>query len=535
MAAFLVACSPAPTPQPTSSPLLPKPTSTAIPTATPMPPWWRQAIFYEIFVRSFNDSNGDGIGDFNGITQKLDYLQNLGVTALWLMPINPSPSYHGYDVINYFAVNRDYGTQEDFKRLLDEAHRRGMHVIIDLVINHTSNQNPLFIDANNNLQSPYRNWYLWSNTDPGTPGLYGSAWHDGKFGYYYGIFGGSMPDLNYTNPDVTAYMEKVVDFWLTNVGLDGFRLDAPKYLIEEGKLLENTQSTHRWLQKFFRAYKADKPDAYTVGEIYGAGAFLAKTYTGDQMDQVFNFEMASGFVNSASGEATSGVNSAIAFMLKDMPDGEFATFLTNHDQNRIMSVLNGNVGKAKTAAAMMLTGPGTPFIYYGEEIVMQGKKPDEDIRLPMQWSGKANAGFSTGTPWRSPAADYSHINVETESRDPNSLLSFYQELIALRQAHSALRNGTLSLVTSGNPGVYSILRKDGDETLLVLINLTKTTTSNYNLSLKKADLSDGQHALGLLFGHGVTSPMIVVSQGFSNYKPLNELPAYSISIFNLKP
>jgi alpha-amylase len=530
---FLAACSPTPTALPASTPLLPIPTPTSVPSTTAALPWWKQAVFYEIFVRSFNDSNGDGIGDFNGITQKLDYLQDLGVTALWLMPIHPSPSYHGYDVINYFAVNPDYGTLGDFKHLLDETHRRGMHVIIDLVLNHTSNQNPIFIDATNNLQSSYRNWYLWSETDPGTPGLNGPAWHAGKSGYYYGIFGGNMPDLNYTNPDVTDFIDKVVGYWLTNIGLDGFRLDAVQYVVEESRKLANTQSTHLWLQNFYTAYKADKSDAYTVGEIYGAGAFLAKTYTGDQLDQVFNFELASGFVNSAAGEASSGVNSAIKFILKDMPDGQFATFLTNHDQNRIMSVLNGNVDRAKTAAAMMLTGPGTPFIYYGEEIGMQGKKPDEDIRLPMQWSAHANADFSSGTPWRAPAVDYLQVNVAAESSDPNSLLSFYKELISLRHTHSALREGKTSLVASANPGVYSILRSEGDEKILVLINLTKSALSNYDLSLQNAGLADGQYSPGLLFGLGTPAPLTVSSQGFHGYKPLNELPAYSVSIFNL--
>jgi alpha-amylase len=365
--------------------------------------------------------------------------------------------------------------------------------------------------------------------------LNGPAWHAGKSGYYYGIFGSNMPDLNYTNPDVTAFMDKVVSYWLTTVGIDGFRLDAVQYMVEEGQKLANTHSTHLWLQNFYTDYKADKPDAYTVGEIFGAGAFLAKTYTGDQMDQVFNFEMASGFVNSAAGEATSGVNSAITFMLKDMPDGQFATFLTNHDQNRVMSVLNGKVAKAKTAAAMILTGPGTPYIYYGEEIGMQGKKPDEDIRLPMQWSAQANAGFSNGTPWRAPAVDYPQVNVATESSDPNSLLNFYRRLIAIRKAHPALLNGSVSLVASANTGVYSILRSEGNEKLLILINLSKTPVSNYKLSLPNSGMAEGQHSLDLLFGSGIPVPIVVANQGFSNYKPLDELPAFSVFIYNIKP
>ena len=186
LATFLIAC---------TSPVVNK----ATPTVVEERPWWETAIFYEIFVRSFYDSDGDGIGDFNGITEKLDYLVELGVDAIWLMPIHPSPTYHGYDVINYFNVNPDYGTLTDFAHLLDEAHQRGMHIIIDLVINHTSSKSPWFEDANSNPDSAYRDWYIWADTDPGYSSPLGNPWHPGKQGYYYGIFSDSMPDLNYTN------------------------------------------------------------------------------------------------------------------------------------------------------------------------------------------------------------------------------------------------------------------------------------------------------------------------------------------------
>ncbi len=323
------ACAPAPPPLATAPP------ATPAPTATPAEPsdWWREAVFYEIFVRSFYDTDGNGIGDFNGITQKLDYLQDLGVDAIWLMPVHPSPSYHGYDVLNYYNVNPDYGTMADFKRLLEEAHQRDMHITIDLVINHTSNKHPFFVAANNDTQSPYRDWYIWSETDPG------NGWHQGNEGYYFGLFCDCMPDLNYRNPEVTEFMENVVTFWLDEVGVDGFRVDAAKHLIEEGDQRENTSATHEWYRDFYQFYKADFPRAYTVGEVFGAGSSVVKSYTGDQLDQVFNFEMSSGMVNGANAGASSGINSAIRFALADMPDFNFATFLTNHDQNRGMSVL----------------------------------------------------------------------------------------------------------------------------------------------------------------------------------------------------
>ncbi|HKJ40139.1 MAG TPA: alpha-amylase family glycosyl hydrolase, partial [Anaerolineales bacterium] len=387
---ILLGCTTAPqaTLQPT-----PQPVSTEPDIGSSPEPWWQEAVFYEIFVRSFYDTDADGIGDFNGVTQKLDYLESLGVNAIWLMPINPSPSYHGYDVINYYAVNTEYGTMDDFKHLLDEAHKRDIRIIIDLVLNHTASGHPFFQEANSKPDSNYRDWYVWSDTDQG------NLWYEGNGGYYFGLFWSGMPDLNYRNPDVTAQMYAVTRYWLEDIGVDGFRLDAAKHLIEEGDVTENTQATHDWFKDFYKFYKSSDPDAYTVGEVFGAGAFIATTYE-DQFDHIFNFELASGIINSVNGESNTGINSAWKFTLNDIEDGGYATFLTNHDQNRVMSVLNGNDEKAKLASFMLLTSPGTPFIYYGEEIGMQGRKPDEDIRLPMQWNTDLNAGFSTGNPWR---------------------------------------------------------------------------------------------------------------------------------------
>ncbi len=494
-------------------------------------PWWRDAVFYEIFVRSFYDTNGDGIGDFNGVAAKLDYLQDLGITGIWLMPINPSPSYHGYDVTNYYNVNPQYGTMDDFKHVLNEAHKRGIHVIIDLVLNHTSSQHPFFVDANNSPDSKYRDWYVWSDADPG------NNWHPGKAGYYYGLFCDCMPDLNYRNPEVTAQMENVVRFWLKDVGVDGFRVDAAKHLIEDGKQTENTPATHEWYKNnFYPSYKADDPNAYAVGEVYGAGAALVKSYTDNQLDQVFNFEMASGFVNSAAGGSNSGVNSAIKFSLKDMSNFDFAIFLTNHDQNRVMSVLNGDVNKAKVAAALMLTSPGTPFIYYGEEIGMQGKKPDEDIRLPMQWSAEASAGFTLGAPWRAPFADYTTVNVAAEQSHPDSLFTLYKTLIHLRKQHPALHSDIIVLPDAHNPALFASLRSVKSETILVLINLGGSPVSDYSLSLDASSIAAGTYQPSALIGVAAASPLRVnAGGGFTDFKPLAEIPPFSINIYQLNP
>jgi len=522
---ILTACVPAtPTriPVSTVSPP-PEPTSEVV-----QLPWWRDAIFYEIFVRSFYDTDGNGIGDFNGITQKLDYLQELGINAIWLMPIHPSPSYHGYDVINYYAVNSEYGTMDDFKNLLTEAHKRGIRIVIDLVLNHTSSQHPFFVDANGSLDSKYRNWYVWSDT------AISSDWHQGNSGYYFGHFCDCMPDLNYRNPEVTAQMENMVRFWLKDVGVDGFRIDAAKHLIEEGDKIEDTQSTHDWFKGFYTFYKSIDSNAYTVGEVYGAGASVVKSYTGDQLDQIFNFEMSSGFVNSVNGGSNTGVNSAIKFALHDKPDFNFATFLTNHDQNRTMSVFNGNAGKAKAAATLLLTSPGTPFIYYGEEIGMQGKKPDEDIRLPMQWSADANAGFTAGTPWRTPASDYQQVNVAKQDEDSDSLLNHYRILAKLRQEYPAFSEGDISLVETGNSGVFAALRSSESEKILVVVNLKDTPISDYQLSLDKSLLPNGVITPQTLFGTADAMPITISYGKFSGYKPITELSPYQSYILQLE-
>ena len=511
----LTACaSPSPT-------VAPAPPATAIPEINPAD-WWRTAVFYEIFVRSFYDTNNDGIGDFNGITAKLDHLESLGINAIWLMPIHPSPSYHGYDVMDYYDVNPEYGSMDDFKNLLNEAHKRDIRIIIDFVINHTSSEHPWFKDANADPASPYRDFYVWAD-QPGT-----GNWHTGQNGYYYGYFWEGMPDLNYNNPEVTEAMLAISDFWLNEVGIDGFRVDAVKHLIEADGKVENTPATHTWLKDFYTTYKAQDPQAYTIGEVFGAGSSVVKLYTGDELDHIFNFEMSSGFVNSTNGGANSGITSAYKFAFMDMPDFNYATFLTNHDQNRVMSVFNGNVDKAKVAAFLMLTAPGTPYIYYGEEIGMQGEKPDEDIRMPMQWSAETFAGFSTVTPWRAPNEDYTTVNVDAESQDPNSLLNHYRALIQLRKEHPALNSGNAVLVETNVSSVFALLRQKGDESILLIVNLGKTSVSDYQLDLTGIDLPNGEITPSTLFGAENVFPLEIKDGQLTGYKPLEELAPYQM-------
>lgn len=520
--------------------------STEISTAPADSPWWSDAVFYEIFVRSFYDSDGDGIGDFNGVTQKLDYLNDgdpntttdLGVTGIWLMPIFPSPSYHGYDVTDYYSVNPQYGTMEDFETLLAEAHKRGIRVIIDLVINHTSDQHPWFRDAKKDVKSKYRDWYIWSETDPGYRGPWDErVWHSSTTGFYYGIFTQNMPDLNFNNREVTKEIESVMAFWLVEIGVDGFRMDAIKHLIEEQSLQENTQSTHKWLQEnFYPVYKSLDPEALAVGELFGNDMNSIAGYVkGKQFDMAFNFQVANALLSSANSRSPTYASRALELSEKILDASQSAPFLTNHDQDRIMSELRGDMNKAKVAASLLLTSPGTPFIYYGEEIGMQGRKPDENIRRPMQWSAEENAGFTTGNPWRAPDGNFTEVNVASQTNDPNSLLSHYRALIHLRAEHSALRAGAYHTVKSDSRNVYAALRVDEDEILLVIVNLSDQAVDDYGLTLQDAVLADETYSVETVFGGQRAQGPEVTRGAFKNYEPMTELPPHSTFIVKFQP
>lgn len=544
--------SPAPTasntPQPTNSP---EPTQTPIPVITNIPvqpvmglpqgtngyPWWNDAVFYEIFVRSFADSNGDGIGDFNGLASRLDYLNDgdpstntdLGINGIWLMPIHPSPSYHGYDVVDYYDVNPEYGTLDDFKNLVKEAHKRGIKITIDWVLNHTSTQNQWFIESQN-PQSPFRNWYLWSTSNPGS-----ERWHVAKNGdYYYGIFDQAMPDLNYDNPEVKAEMKKVVKFWLEDIGVDGFRLDAARHIFEEGANIENLPQTHAWYKELRPFYKEINPNAMTVGEIWTKSEIVSTYLQGDELDLAFDFDLAKNIVFSAG---TNTPKYAFDALNKDnslFKPGQFATFLTNHDQERAMSTLGDNLESAKNAAFILLTSPGVPYIYYGEEIGMLGKKPDENIRLPMQWSNEEGGGFSTSTPWRAMSEDYITKNVALQSSDPNSLLSFYRTLIHLRQNHSALRVGDYTIIRANNRSIYAGLRSNSEETVLVLANFSSKPIKDYTLRLESSKLSGEYNLIALVGGGEFVSPILNEKGGFETYTPINEIPPFGKIILQLQ-
>lgn len=495
-------------------------------------PWWNDRVFYEIFVRSFYDSDGDGIGDLQGVIEKLDYLNDgdpttttdLGITGIWLMPIMQSPSYHGYDVTDYRQVEVDYGTNEDFRRLMEEAHARGIAVVIDLVINHSSAQHPWF-EASAGENPHYVDWYVWAEDDPGYRGpSRQQVWHARAGRYYYGVFWDQMPDFNLTNPEVTAELEGIARYWLDEMGADGFRVDAVKHLIEEGEEQENTESTMAWMEGFHRSIDAVDPDALVVGEIWSTN-FIASRYVPNAADIVFDFDLATAFLSSVQQGRPDGARSLLNRALDLYPFGQYASFLTNHDQNRVMTQLRGDVDAAKVAASLLLTTPGVPFIYYGEEIGMTGQKPDELIRTPMQWDDTEDtAGFTTGRPWQ-PLAQ-STVNVAAQTDDENSLLSHYRALIQLRNQHAALRTGAYVPLEAGSRQVFAFLRQTDDETLLVVINLDDRAVEEYGIVL------DGlPGATETLYSTHEVDELIAGADGF--YRLSEMLPARSTFIFRL--
>jgi alpha-amylase len=504
--------------------------------------WWNDRVWYEIFVRSFYDSTGDGVGDINGIIEKLDYLNDgdptttddLGISGIWLMPINPSPSYHGYDVTDYRAINPEYGTMDDMKRLVEEAEARGIAIIMDLVINHSGVDHPWFVASAQDPNSETVDWYVWAEEDPEFRGPDNQiVWHERDGRYYYGVFWGGMPDLNYDTPEVTEEIYDISRFWLEEVGVAGFRLDAIKHIIEDGENQENTLATREWLANYHAFIESVDPEALLVGEVWSASA-LAAPYSGTSVDIVFEFDLAESIIQSASFGVASAVENQMETILDLYAPGQYATFLTNHDQNRVASQMRGDVPNLKTAASIYMTLPGAPFIYYGEEIGMTGTKPDPEIRTPMQWGDGAapGVGFTVARPWREVNADWQDgITVADQTDDPDSLLNHYRDLVHLRNAVPALRHGDYVAVDGGTGSVLAFLRQTDEQTVLVVINMRDRERDNYGLTLEASDLGD-MSAVNVLLGTDadIAVPAFNADGGFADYKPLDVLPPLSVLV-----
>jgi len=496
--------------------------------------WWNDAVFYEVFVRSFYDLNGDGKGDLKGLTAKLDYLNDgdstthsdLGITGIWLMPIMQSPSYHGYDVTDYRTVESDYGTNADFATFIQAAHQRGIKVIIDLVMNHTSNQNPWFTQSASSTTSTYRNWYRWNATS------LGAQWFSSNGSYYYGNFGSSMPDLNYADADVKAEMFDVARFWLQDMHVDGFRLDAVKYIFETSTQVEDVPATFQFWKDFRASYKSVNPDAFAVGEAWAATSIIKKYVENNGLDYCFEFNLATAFVNAANNGDAAGLKTAVENSMASFPYLQFGTFLTNHDQERVMTTLGNDVTKAKLAAELLLSFPGIPFIYYGEEIGTVGPKPDENIRTPLQWDNTKNAGFSTGTAWRAPQTDYTTKNIAAQQVDANSLWSMYNKMIQLRNTEPALRRGNYTTLTSNSTSAFTFLRQYNDETILVASNLSNSPLTNIQISLFPGTLSAGTYQLKDLLT-GTLQQLVVGADGGASAQNIGNLAARTTAIYKV--
>jgi alpha-glucosidase len=483
--------------------------------------WWQHAVFYEIYPRSFADSNKDGIGDLNGIDSKLDYLHWLGVDAVWLTPMFPSPQVDfGYDVSDYENVNPDYGNLSDMDRLIADGKSRNIRFILDFVMNHTSDQHPWFLESESSRNNPKRDWYIWRDgKGPGVPpnnwnSLFGgSAWKFTPYTnqWYYHFFYAQQPDLNWRNPAVKNAMFDVTRWWYKR-GIAGFRLDAVDTLYEDPALKDNPvlpgkniygdpneinkyndklPEVHTTLRELRQV--ANEYNAVLIGETWTDNAAELKRYYGDHSDELqmpmdFMFTM----VNKVSAPDFRKQIAAV-----DGAGGWPIYVVSNHDIRRVYDRYGDGVHNdqiAKLLATMYLTLRGTPILYYGEELGMENNDPKrrEDVkdpigrrgwpkekgrdgeRTPMQWTPATNAGFSTVQPWNPVDPRYKKYNVETEKADPNSILNDYQKLLALRHTDKALLDGKYIALNENDPNVLAYVRSYQGENVVVVLNMSKS-------------------------------------------------------------
>lgn len=484
--------------------------------------WYKDAIFYEVYIRAFKDGNGDGHGDLIGLTEELDYFKELGVDCLWLSPMYPSPLRDdGYDISDYYNIHPDYGTLDDFKKLIAEAKKRGIRIITDLVMNHTSDLHPWFQSARQSKDSPYRDWYVWSDTDDKyteTRIIFldtePSNWtYDEVAGqYFWHRFYRTQPDLNWDNPEVIEEFKNIARFWLS-LGLDGFRADAVPYLIErEGTSNENLPETHVIL-KDFRAFMDEEfPGTILLGEANMWPWDLRPYFAdGDEFQMCFHFPvMPRLFMAVKKGDAADVIN--IMERTPDIPGNcQWCTFLRNHDEltlemvteeerqwmweqyapekrmrlnlgirRRLAPLLDNDRRRIELLNVVLFSLPGSPILYYGDEIGMGDNIwlfDRNGVRTPMQWKDAPNGGFSAAAETYAPVIDdeeygYQTVNVENALANECSLWHWTQHLIAMRKAHPVLSRGTYTFVPTDNPAVLAILRESEEEVILALANFS---------------------------------------------------------------
>lgn len=431
----------------------------------------RNSVYYQVFVGSFYDSDEDGVGDLQGVIEKLDYLQeDLGVSGIWLSPIHPSPTYHKYDVVDYYAIDPAFGTMEDFQELSQEMAEREMDLMIDFVFNHTSSQHPWFIEAKdaamngNSEQNDYYHYYNFSSSaEPGYTKLTDDLFYESQFW-------SEMPDLNLDHPAVRNEISEIAQFWIDE-GVDGFRLDATTHFYED-RTMQNTEV----LAWFMETVREMKDDIYVVGEAWTGESIIMDMYE-STIDSFFNFKFSQNdgnIVRSINSQNGKGLAESVwqynQKMKERNPNAVDALFLSNHDNGRSAGYLATPIGKQKLAASIYLLMPGHSFVYYGEEIGMLGSGVDENKRLPMEWGETEEAKV----PARYPGADYHDFeidSVEKQLADEASLLAHYQAAIQVKNRYPELVEGTLEVVDYGQEELYALLHDD----LLVLHNLSEET------------------------------------------------------------
>lgn len=485
--------------------------------------WWRHGIIYHIYPQSYQDTNNDGTGDLPGIIQQLDYLKGLGVDAIWLSPIYDSPLIDGgYDIKDYYTINPIYGDLNDFKELLKQAHQKGIRVIMDMVLNHTSQQHPWFIQSKASADNPRREWYLWRAARKGKrpnnwiTNFCQSAWtlDPTTQEYYYHSFFSDQPDLNWRNPDVRTALFEVLKFWL-DLGVDGFRLDVINMLFKHPEFpnhnllklyFSNRQVPNRNQPEVYRLLKELRSllDSYenkvSIGEIYApppGNSRLANSFLGNGKDMLhlaFDFSLVFTSWNARK------FYQIIHTYYHSLPPSAWPCFvISNHDLGRHIKphpLHRFRKEKAKVMAALLLTLKGTPFIYYGDEIGMEnGRIPRKEMkdrygklfypfykgrdryRTPMQWNARKYAGFSQSRPWLPVHKNYKTVNVEQQSVQKDSLLHLYQQLIVLRKRHRVLQYGELIFLNRGENGVLAYKRVYQNETITVVLNFTAAPKS----------------------------------------------------------
>jgi maltose alpha-D-glucosyltransferase/alpha-amylase len=487
--------------------------------------WYKSAILYEVHIRAFYDSNDDGIGDLPGLTQKLPYIQQLGVNCLWLLPMFPSPlKDDGYDIADYTNIHPDYGTLEDFKRLVDEAHRRGIRVITELVFNHTSDQHPWFQEARRDPASPKRDYYVWSDTDERYKGARiiftdteqsNWTWDPVAKQYFWHRFFSHQPDLNFDNPEVQEEMLKVLEFWM-ELGVDGFRCDAVPYLFErEGTSCENLPETHAYLKRLRAAIDARYPGRVLLAEANQWPSDVRVYFgDGDEFHMGFHFPLMPRLFMAIRREDRTPVVEIMQQTPAIPGNCQWALFLRNHDELTLEMVTDAdrdymyqeyakdrrmrlNLGIRRRLAPLMDNGrrrlelmhallfslPGTPVLYYGDEINMGDNIYLGDrngVRTPMQWTPDRNAGFSRADTARlylplvvDPVFGFQTTNVEAQDRNPSSFLHWMREVLRLRQEYPAFWQGELRFLAPTNPAVLSFVRLDSGSPILVVCNLSR--------------------------------------------------------------